>query len=71
MFFNALLNLTKLIAYDERDPFQSKADQDRLPDYNDWDKFALNEYQRLAVDESDEDEAGADLMFEDSGDEHK
>lgn len=70
VFFNSLLNLTKLIAYEERDPFQSKSDQDRFPDFNDWDKFALNEYQRLAVDESDEDDAGADLIFEDSGDEN-
>lgn len=69
IFFNTLLNLTKLIAYEERDPFLTKADQDKFSDFNDWDKFAINEYQRLAADEDEEEEPAADLAFDDSGDE--
>lgn len=66
VFFNSLLNLTKLIAYEERDPYIAREDKEKYINYTDWDKFALNEYQRLAVDESDEDDAGAELLLDDS-----
>lgn len=67
VFFNSLLNLTKLIAYEERDLFLVRADQEKFSDFSDWDKFALNEYQRLAVDDSDDEEAANDPVFDDLG----
>jgi serine/threonine-protein phosphatase 2A regulatory subunit B'' len=68
IFFNSLLNLTKLIAFEERDLFKAKEDNKKFPDFSDWDKFAFFEYQRLAVDESDEEEAGNDPVFDEIAD---
>jgi len=67
-FFNSLLNLTKLIAYEERDLFLVRSEQEKFFDYSDWDKFALNEYQRLSADDSEEEDAGNDPVFDDLGD---
>ena len=50
-FFNILVNLNKFIAYEQRDPFSIKAEQNENPDYSEWDKFAATEYVRLALEE--------------------
>ena len=50
-FFNALLNLNKFIAYEQRDPFNIKREISENPDFSDWDRFALTEYVRLAMEE--------------------
>jgi serine/threonine-protein phosphatase 2A regulatory subunit B'' len=39
-FFNCLVNLNKFIAYEQRDPFTIKHEQNENPDYSEWDKFA-------------------------------
>ena len=51
VFFNALLNLNKFIAYEQRDPFSTKREISENPDFSDWDRFALTEYVRLAMEE--------------------
>ncbi|OMJ71500.1 hypothetical protein SteCoe_30282 [Stentor coeruleus] len=51
VFFNALLNLNKFIAYEQRDPFSQKKEISENPDYSDWDRFAMTEYIRLAMEE--------------------
>lgn len=51
MFFNCLLNLNKFIAYEQRDPFTMKHEQTENPDFSDWDRFAIAEYVRLAMEE--------------------
>ena len=51
VFFNCLLNLNKFIAYEQRDPFSIKHELSENPDFTDWDRFALNEYVRLAMEE--------------------
>ena len=51
VFFNALLNLNKFIAFEQRDPFSIKHELSENPDFNDWDRFALAEYVRLAMEE--------------------
>lgn len=50
-FFNALVSLNKFIAYEQRDPFTQKHELNENPDYNDWDRFAMSEYVRLAMEE--------------------
>lgn len=51
VFFNSLLNLNKFIAYEQRDPFTIKHEQNENPDFTEWDRFALAEYVRLAMEE--------------------
>jgi serine/threonine-protein phosphatase 2A regulatory subunit B'' len=51
VFFNALLNLNKFISYEQRDPFSMKKEISENPDFNDWDRFALTEYVKLAMEE--------------------
>lgn len=51
MFFNCFLNLNKFIAYEQRDPFTMKHEQTENPDFSDWDRFAIAEYVRLAMEE--------------------
>jgi serine/threonine-protein phosphatase 2A regulatory subunit B'' len=51
VFFNALLNLNKFIAYEQRDPFSLKKELSENPDFTEWDRFALTEYVRLAMEE--------------------
>lgn len=55
VFFNALLNLNKFIAYEQRDPFSIKKEINENPDFSDWDRFALVEYVRLAMEEENAD----------------
>lgn len=51
VFFNALTNLNKFVAYEQRDPFVIKNERQEYPDYSEWDRFAQNEYIRLALEE--------------------
>jgi len=51
VFFNCLVNLNKFINYEQRDPFSIKHEQNENPDFSEWDRFALAEYVRLAMEE--------------------
>lgn len=51
VFFNALVNLNKFLNYEQRDPFSAKKEINDNPGFTDWDRFALNEYVRLAMEE--------------------
>lgn len=55
VFFNFLVNLNKLVAYEQRDPFQQKHELTEHPGYSDWDRFAAQEYLRLAMEEENQD----------------
>jgi len=53
-FFNALCNLNKFIAHEQRDPFTIR--QERANAHlSDWDRFAQVEYLRLAAEEEEGD----------------
>lgn len=49
ILFNTLFNLHKFIAYEHRDPFTVRAEQECT--LADWDKFAAQEYDILAAEE--------------------
>ncbi len=51
VFFNALTNLNKFVAYEQRDPFMIKNELTENPDFTEWDRFAQHEYVRLALEE--------------------
>ena len=55
IFFNALVNLKKFLNYEKRDPFTVKKEINDNPDFSEWDRFALNEYVRLALEEENAD----------------
>jgi len=55
VFFTFLTNLNKLVAYEQRDPFAIRNENQDFPDYSDWDKFARAEYIRLAVEDENQD----------------
>jgi len=63
VFFNCLLNLNKFLAFEQRDPF-SRTEIDKNPEYNDWDKFAYYEYNKLTAEESQEQEAENSEIFD-------
>lgn len=52
--FNALFNLHKLLSFENRDPFASRAEAGEYGGMSDWDKFARQEYVRLANEEDPE-----------------
>lgn len=49
ILFNTLFNLHKFIAYEHRDPFTVRAEQECI--LADWDRFAAQEYDILAAEE--------------------
>ena len=51
IFFNCLCNLNKFIGYETRDLFAIKHQNSENPDFTEWDQFAKNEYERLAMEE--------------------
>ena len=53
-FFNFFTNLNKLVAYEQRDPFFIRNELVEHPDYSEWDRFAQTEYQRLAMEEENQ-----------------
>jgi len=57
--FNALFNLNKFIAFEQRDPFVTHAEK-QLPEKTDWDRFAKVEYERMSL-EAGEQEDGMQL----------
>eukprot|EP00164_Ancoracysta_twista_P000743 GFYU01000978.1.p1 GENE.GFYU01000978.1~~GFYU01000978.1.p1 ORF type:complete len:550 (+),score=176.84 GFYU01000978.1:172-1821(+) len=61
-FFNVLFNLNKFIAFEQRDPFLIRQEQNS-PELTEWDRFAHAEYIRLAM----EDEGGEDGMSDSDG----
>ncbi|CAM9632661.1 unnamed protein product [Phaeothamnion confervicola] len=65
VLFDALFNLNKFIAFEQRDPFAERQKRND-PFESDWDRFAYHDYNRLAAE--DEREAG-DAMEETNGDE--
>ena len=46
-FFNMIFNVTKFLAFEHRDPF-FEHQQKLLPEKSDWDRFARQEYDRMA-----------------------
>lgn len=46
LLFNAMFNLHKFLAFENRDPFASRAEAGELAGLTDWDKFARQEYFR-------------------------
>ncbi len=44
--FNAMFNLHKLLSFENRDPFASRAEAGEYGGMSDWDKFARIEYIR-------------------------
>jgi len=54
VFFNFLTNLNKLVSFESRDPFAVRNEIVEHPDYSDWDRFASNEYIRLAMEEENQ-----------------
>ena len=68
VFFNALLNLNKFIAYEQRDPFSCKKEISENPDFSEWDRFALTEYVRLAMEE--ENAEGNEVLDEEWDSDH-
>eukprot|EP00756_Hemistasia_phaeocysticola_P029165 Hpha_TRINITY_DN16212_c1_g3::TRINITY_DN16212_c1_g3_i1::g.13095::m.13095/K11583/PPP2R3; serine/threonine-protein phosphatase 2A regulatory subunit B'' len=57
--FNALFNLNKFIAFEQRDPFVTHAEK-QLPEKTDWDRFAKVEYERMSL-EAGEQEDGMQI----------
>lgn len=50
--FNVLFNLNKFMAFETRDPFTVRQErEDAMNGASDWDRFAKNEYMRLAIEE--------------------
>jgi serine/threonine-protein phosphatase 2A regulatory subunit B'' len=62
--FNILFNLSKFVAFETRDPFIVRQEKQEDPEATDWDRFARQEYIRLALEEDTVDEGG---MGEDAG----
>ncbi|KAK2080070.1 hypothetical protein QBZ16_002466 [Prototheca wickerhamii] len=55
--FNVLFNLNKFVQFETRDPFQARQEREEAG-VSDWDRFARQEYMRLAV----EDDADVDSV---------
>eukprot|EP00744_Colponema_vietnamica_P015632 GILI01021921.1.p2 GENE.GILI01021921.1~~GILI01021921.1.p2 ORF type:complete len:370 (-),score=139.45 GILI01021921.1:101-1210(-) len=49
--FHCLCNLSKFIAFEQRDPFALKQELAEHPGWTEWDRWAVQEYQRLASEE--------------------
>lgn len=46
LLFNGLFNLHKFVLFENRDPFQMRAEAVENAGLSDWDKFAKSEYLR-------------------------
>ena len=52
ILFNVLFNLTKFVAFEMRDPFTMRQErEDAASGSSEWDRFARNEYMRLAAED--------------------
>ena len=56
VFFDALFALDKFVRWEQRDPFADRMRKDD-PFDTDWDRFAAQEYARLATEEDQLEEA--------------
>ncbi len=54
--FDALFNLNKYMQFEQRDPFQERQKRDDEFD-SDWDRFAFVDYNRLAMEEENREDA--------------
>jgi len=63
VFFNSLLNLNKFIDFEQRDVFAVKHEIAENPGFSDWDRFATNEYMRLAYEEENREDVFFYLYF--------
>lgn len=57
-FFNILFNLNKFIAFEQRDPFQMRADA--AQGLSDWERFARAEYDQMALEDEQGDGGGGE-----------
>jgi len=58
--FDALFNLTKHLQFEQRDPFMER--QKREDDFEcDWDRFAMYDYNRLAMEEEQREEEAMEI----------
>lgn len=57
-FFSLFSSLNKFLAFEHRDPFQTKQDQMENPTFSDWDRWCADEYLRLAMEEGEEPDEG-------------
>eukprot|EP00624_Nannochloropsis_granulata_P002761 evm.model.NODE_23878_length_30850_cov_23.449724.5 len=57
VFFDALFNLNKFLAFEQRDPFGDRQKRED-PFECDWERFAYKDYQSLAMETEDEEEIG-------------
>jgi serine/threonine-protein phosphatase 2A regulatory subunit B'' len=64
VFFNALTNLNKLIAYEQRDPFQMRADAQL--GLTAWERFVRVEYDAMAADEAEEEGGWGEEGYDDA-----
>eukprot|EP01063_Lacrimia_lanifica_P040212 TRINITY_DN9049_c0_g1_i1.p2 TRINITY_DN9049_c0_g1~~TRINITY_DN9049_c0_g1_i1.p2 ORF type:complete len:671 (+),score=255.74 TRINITY_DN9049_c0_g1_i1:87-2099(+) len=59
-FFNALFNLNKFIAFEQRDPFVAHAEK-QLPEKTEWDRFAKVEYDRMSNEAGEQEDVSEDF----------
>eukprot|EP01060_Flectonema_neradi_P029593 TRINITY_DN4125_c0_g2_i1.p1 TRINITY_DN4125_c0_g2~~TRINITY_DN4125_c0_g2_i1.p1 ORF type:complete len:707 (+),score=121.25 TRINITY_DN4125_c0_g2_i1:67-2121(+) len=59
-FFNALFNLTKFIAFEQRDPFMAHAEK-QMVEKTDWDRFAKIEYDRMSHEAGEQEDISEDF----------
>ena len=58
VFFDALFSLDKFVAFEQRDPFAERLKRDD-PFDTEWERFAAQEYSRLATEDDDDDDDGS------------
>jgi serine/threonine-protein phosphatase 2A regulatory subunit B'' len=58
ILFNTLFNLTKFISFEMRDPFTIKQEREFVG--TEWERYAKDEYVRLALEDDDEMEDDVD-----------
>jgi serine/threonine-protein phosphatase 2A regulatory subunit B'' len=63
IFLNNILNLSKFLNHEQKDPFSMRNEIERNSEYTDWDKFAFYEYQRLTADDNEEGQETNDVFF--------
>ncbi|EDV21934.1 uncharacterized protein TRIADDRAFT_29944 [Trichoplax adhaerens] len=51
IFFNAFVNFSKFMEYEQRDPFADKDLEDEFSDMTFWERYAMNEYELLVAEE--------------------
>ena len=47
VFINCLTDLNKMLAFDQKDPYEDKAFKNDHPDWSEWDRFVKPEYKRV------------------------